>query len=73
MIFLISKSNDCYFNLALEENFLREYDDEVFMLWQNDNTIVVGKNQNTLAEINYDYVKEKGIRVVRRITGGGAV
>lgn len=73
MIFLISKSYDCYFNLALEENFLREYDDEIFMLWQNDNTIVVGKNQNTLAEINYDYVKEKGIRVVRRITGGGAV
>jgi len=73
MIFLISKSNDCYFNLALEENFLREYNEEVFMLWQNDNTIVVGKNQNTLAEINYDYVKEKGIRVVRRITGGGAV
>lgn len=73
MIFHISKSHDCYFNLALEENFLREYDDEIFMLWQNDNTIVVGKNQNTLAEINYDYVKEKGIRVVRRITGGGAV
>lgn len=73
MIFYISRSTDCYFNLALEELFLREYDDEVFMLWQNDNTIVVGKNQNTLAEINYDYVKEKGIRVVRRITGGGAV
>lgn len=73
MIFLISKSTDCYFNLALEENFLREYDDEVFMLWQNDNTIVVGKNQNTLAEINSDYVKKMGIRVVRRITGGGAV
>lgn len=43
------------------------------MLWQNDNTIVVGKNQNTLAEINSDYVKQMGIRVVRRITGGGAV
>ena len=73
MIFIISKSNDPYFNLALEENFLREYEDEVFMLWQNDNTIVVGKNQNTLSEINSDYVKEMGIRVVRRITGGGAV
>ena len=73
MIFHISKSNDCYFNLALEEMFLREYEDEVFMLWQNDNTIVVGKNQNTLSEINSDFVKEKGIRVVRRITGGGAV
>ncbi len=43
------------------------------MLWQNDNTIVVGKNQNTLSEIDLDYVKTNGIRVVRRITGGGAV
>lgn len=73
MILHISKSQDPYFNLALEENFLREYEDEVFMLWQNDNTIVIGKNQNTLAEINLDYVKENDIRVVRRITGGGAV
>lgn len=73
MIFFISKSNDPYFNLALEECFLREYEDEVFMLWQNDNTVVVGKNQNTLFEINSDYVNEMGIRVVRRITGGGAV
>ncbi len=73
MIFHISTSNDCYYNLALEETFLREYEEEVFMLWQNDNTIVVGKNQNTLSEINSDYVKANGIRVVRRITGGGAV
>ena len=73
MIFFVSKSSDPYFNLALEEIFLREYEDEVFMLWQNDNTIVVGKNQNTLSEINSDYVKKMGIRVVRRITGGGAV
>lgn len=73
MIFAVSKSTDCYFNLALEEHFLRDFEDDVFMLWQNDNTIVVGKNQNTLAEINVDYVKKKGIRVVRRITGGGAV
>ncbi len=73
MILYISKFTDPAFNLALEENFLRGYEDEVFMLWQNDNTIVVGKNQNTLAEINLDYVKENGIRVVRRITGGGAV
>ncbi|MBR5543458.1 MAG: lipoate--protein ligase [Oscillospiraceae bacterium] len=73
MIFLVSNSSDPCFNLALEETLLRECGDEVFMLWQNDNTIVVGKNQNTLAEIDYDYVKENGIRVVRRITGGGAV
>jgi lipoate-protein ligase A len=43
------------------------------MLWQNDNAIIVGKHQNTLAEINLDYVKEKDIKVVRRLSGGGAV
>ncbi len=73
MIFVVSKSFDCYFNLALEEHFLNDRTDDVFMLWQNDNTIVIGKNQNTLSEIDIDFVKENDIRVVRRITGGGAV
>lgn len=43
------------------------------MLWRNDNAIIVGKHQNTLSEINVDYVKEKDIKVVRRLSGGGAV
>jgi len=43
------------------------------MLWRNDNAIIVGKHQNTLAEINYEYVKEKDIKIVRRLSGGGAV
>jgi lipoate-protein ligase A len=43
------------------------------MLWRNDNAIVVGKHQNTLAEINLDFVKEHNIQVVRRLSGGGTV
>lgn len=43
------------------------------MLWQNDNTIVVGKHQNTAEEINADFVRTHGVRVVRRLSGGGAV
>ena len=43
------------------------------MLWQNDNTIVVGKYQNTAQEINRKFVDDNGIRVVRRLSGGGAV
>ena len=43
------------------------------MLWQNDNTIVVGQNQNTEAEINRAFVEQHHINVVRRSTGGGAV
>ncbi|MEO6136340.1 MAG: lipoate--protein ligase, partial [Ginsengibacter sp.] len=44
-----------------------------FMLWRNDNAIIVGKHQNTLSEINFDYVKQNNIHVVRRLSGGGAV
>ena len=73
MFVLFNRKIDPFFNLALEEYLLTQFDQDIFMLWQNDNTIVVGKNQNTLAEINYDYVKEHQINVVRRLTGGGAV
>lgn len=46
---------------------------EYFMLWQNYNTIVVGKYQNTAEEINQQFVDEHNIKVVRRLSGGGAV
>ncbi|WP_417610157.1 lipoate--protein ligase [Owenweeksia hongkongensis] len=62
-----------YFNQAVEEYFLKNSDENIFMLWRNDNAIIVGKHQNTLAEINVDNVKERDIKVVRRLTGGGAV
>ncbi len=62
-----------YFNLAAEEYFLNEFTRDIFMLWRNEPAIIVGKHQNTLSEINSDYVKEKEITVVRRLTGGGAV
>lgn len=73
MLFIYNESTDPYFNLAAEEFLVKKLQEEVFMLWRNDNTIVVGRNQNTMGEINYDYVKEHGIRVVRRMSGGGAV
>ena len=68
-------TTDPAFNLAVEE-YVFDYlpkDRMYVMLWQNDNAIIIGKNQNTLAEINEGYVKEQGIRVVRRLSGGGAV
>ncbi|GAB1410716.1 lipoate--protein ligase [Desulfovibrionales bacterium] len=60
-------------NLALEEWLLRHGSDDIFMLWRNAAAIIVGRNQNTLAEINEDFVRERGISVIRRLTGGGAV
>lgn len=73
MKFLILDSRDPYFNLAVEEYLFLNETDDVFMLWQNENTVVVGKNQNAYAEIKMDVVRERGIKISRRITGGGAV
>ena len=73
MKFLILKTTNPYLNLAIEEYMFSETDDDVFMLWRNEPTIVIGKNQNGYAEINMPYVKENNIHIARRITGGGAV
>lgn len=62
-----------YFNIAAEEYVLKYFTEDVFMLWRNEPCIIVGKHQNTLAEINLDYIRENNIPVVRRITGGGTV
>lgn len=75
MYYLETKSRDPYYNLAFEEYVFEKLDRShaYFLLWQNSNTIVVGKYQNTAEEINQGVVYEKGIRVARRLSGGGAV
>ena len=75
MIYLESSSTDPAFNLALEQFVFEQMDrrQEYFMLWQNANTVVVGKNQNTFAEVNQRAAEARGVRVVRRLSGGGAV
>ena len=68
-------TTDPSYNLAMEQYVFDclPRDRMYFMLWQNDNAIIVGKYQNTIAEINEEAVRERGIRVVRRLSGGGAV
>jgi lipoate-protein ligase A len=73
MLCIYHESTDPYFNVATDEYILKHLKEDCFMLWRNDNAIIVGKFQNTLSEINYDYVKAHDIAVVRRISGGGAV
>lgn len=73
MKYIINENNNPRYNLALEEYVLKNLDGEYFFLWQNEPTIVIGKHQNTISEINLDYVEKKGIHVVRRMSGGGAV
>ncbi len=70
---ILSDHTDPYFNLASEEVLLKERGEDYFLLYRNRPSIVVGKHQNTLAEINLPFVSEKGILVARRISGGGTV
>ena len=73
MLIIRRHNTDPWFNLATEEFVLKEVADDSFMLWRNAPSIIVGKHQNTLAEINVEYVKKNNIPVVRRLSGGGAV
>lgn len=75
MIYIRNNDNRPQFNLALEQyvfDSLNQFD-EIFLLWINEPSIIVGKNQNTIQEINLDYIKKNNINVVRRLSGGGAV
>ena len=67
------KNTNPYFCLAAEEYLLKNFDDDIFMLWQSENAVVVGKHQNLLGEINYQFVRENNIKLARRISGGGTV
>lgn len=75
MKYIVNNSNDAPFNSALESYaFLELTDiDEIFILWINTPTIYIGKYQNAIEEINMEFVKENNIKVVRRLSGGGAV
>ncbi|MFJ7308358.1 lipoate--protein ligase [Peribacillus frigoritolerans] len=76
MLFIDNKGiTDPRINLAIEEYALKHLNiDETYLLFYiNRPSIIIGRNQNTIEEINSDYVDEKGITVVRRLSGGGAV
>lgn len=73
MILVTTESVNPAFNLATEEYLLKNKKEEIFFLWRNAPSIIIGKNQNAYSEIDVDYVREKNITVIRRLTGGGAV
>ncbi len=66
-------STSPYFNLAAEEYFLKADNESKLILWQNDNTVVIGRNQSTFAEINLSRAEELKVKIIRRMSGGGAV
>lgn len=75
MKYIVNNSHNPAYNVALEAYAFRELlaEDELFILWINEPTIVIGKHQNAIEEINKTYTDEHGIHVVRRLSGGGAV
>lgn len=73
MRYFLADSTDPHYNLALEEYLFDTVSEDLFMLWQNEKSVIIGKNQNAYAEVDFAYAKQNGISVVRRITGGGAV
>lgn len=73
MLCIHLKNNDPFFCLAAEEYLMKNFSEDIFMLWQSENTVVVGKHQNAMAEINYPFVHGNHITLARRISGGGTV
>lgn len=75
MIYVPNENNDPRVNLAIETFLLKEMplDEPILLFYINEPSIIIGRNQNTIEEINKDYVDEHGIHVVRRLSGGGAV
>ena len=75
MKYLLNPSTDPYYNMALDEYCLEHIrsDAPYFFLWRNAPSVIIGLNQNAYGEVNLPFLEENGIRLVRRMTGGGAV
>ncbi|MDO5755791.1 MAG: lipoate--protein ligase [Tissierellia bacterium] len=61
------------FHHALEEYLLKETEEEIFILWRNHPTVLIGRNQNIYREVNLSFCQDHGIQVIRRLSGGGAI
>lgn len=73
MLLLERNSTDPYFNIATEEYLIKTASEPIFMIWQNMPSVIVGKHQNPLREVNLDFVNKLQIPIIRRISGGGTV
>ena len=75
MLYIDTRSDDVFFNFGAELYFASEkrLPDDVFLMWRTAPTLMIGKFQNTLEEIDAAYARERGIAVVRRLSGGGTI
>lgn len=67
------KERDLVFYLAMEEFVARNVEDEAFFVWRVAPTVIIGRNQDLEAEVNLEYCRSHGVKVVRRKSGGGCV
>lgn len=73
MIVVENKNLNPFYNHALEEYFFNNYDKDIFIIWRNRPTVLLGRNQNIYKEVNLKYCYENNIDVVRRPSGGGTI
>ena len=75
MNYLINNCTDPHWNMALDQFMLDSFPcaEPVFWLWQNAPAVIIGRNQSAYAEVNLPFLRERGIALARRCTGGGAV
>lgn len=73
MKYILSKTNNPYFNLAAEEYIINNLNEDLFYVYVNKPCVIIGKNQDPMNETNIKYLKDHNILLVRRVSGGGAV
>jgi lipoate---protein ligase len=73
MLLVENPSRDPWFNIAVEEYLLKHFEPGIVMIWSSNPSVIVGKHQNALGEINFDFVRQNNIPVIRRLSGGGTV
>lgn len=73
MLCIDNRHTDAYFNIASEEYLLKSFTENIFMLYQDEPSVIIGKHQNIYAEVNIDFANNNNMKVVRRYSGGGTV
>lgn len=73
MILIRRPETDPWFNLAAEEYFLKNCSEDIAMIWQCSPSVIIGKHQNAMAEVNFNWTSQNEVPIIRRLTGGGTV
>lgn len=75
LVVVLAESTNVFVNQGIEKSLFDSVDDDTYILylWTNDNTVVIGRNQNAQLEVNIPLLEKEGGKLARRLSGGGAV